>query len=167
MSTGDAVCIGVLAERVLSVEGVPSALTATLLPWLRSLTTPCSSAADLFGNLNGEGESRAAPWEPCRSGLPSFIVEDAITSGNVSRAEIRVSLPLKFVALKKRKAPGERLGRNADRVRRRQRACVDDNWVVALRHGIKCGGELGAKQCRYGGGGDGDAHRFSSRAQQR
>jgi len=85
--SGDAVCAGVFAERVLSVDGVSSALAVTLLPWLRSLTTPCSSTADLFGNLNGEGESIAAPWEPGWSGLPSFIVEDAIASGRLSRSE--------------------------------------------------------------------------------
>ena len=62
------------------MDGVESAFAAEadFLPWLRSFKTPCSSTADLFGNLNGEGESRATAWEPSLSGLPSFIVEDEI-----------------------------------------------------------------------------------------
>jgi hypothetical protein len=73
-SVGEAAGTGVLTGGVLSVERTSAALerVAALFPWLRSFTTPCSSAADLLGNLNGEGESTAA-FEPSRSGLPSFI----------------------------------------------------------------------------------------------
>lgn len=67
------------------MEGASSALTAeeARLPWLRNLITPCSSTADLFGNLKGEGESMAAAWAS-RSGLPSFMVAGESTSGRSS-----------------------------------------------------------------------------------
>ena len=102
-----------VAEGVLSADEVSSAFAteALFLPWLRSLMTPCSSTADLFGNLNGEGESRAEAWGPGLSGLPSFIDADGIASGRLSCLSLKASRngPLSFEAVSNlfiRKAAG-------------------------------------------------------------
>ena len=92
------------------MEGVSSAFAAeaAFLPWLRSLITPCSSTEDLFGNLNGEGESGAAAWEPSLSGLPSFILGIETASGNTSPNETDQS---SFLFFKQEQAGNKDYGR--------------------------------------------------------